>query len=162
MKRAVLISSVTVVALALGAATVSAKGMGGKHGQQGPRFNFEEVDANADGKITLEEMAAHAQSRFAAVDTDGDGNLSADELQAAKENARGERTQRMIEHRDTNDDGMLSFEEMQPKDDRAAKMFERLDADGDGALSEEELAKMKGKHKGKRKGGKRGEDKSSN
>lgn len=150
MKRAVLISGVTALALALGAGVASAKGFGGKGGHHGPRMNFEQVDANGDGMITKEELAAHAQARFTETDTNGDGNLSAEELAAASERAKEERVQKMIERRDTNNDGVLSFDEMKPSEDRTAKMFERLDTDGDGSISQAELDEMKDKRKGKR------------
>jgi Ca2+-binding EF-hand superfamily protein len=52
---------------------------------------------------------------------------------------------------DADDDGMLSFDEMQAKQQkRLDKMFSRLDANEDGMLSAEELEKMK--RKGKRHG----------
>ncbi len=154
MKRAVIISSVTALAIAFGAVGASAKGFGGKGGFKGPRINFEEVDANADGLLSKEELAAHAQVRFDAVDTDGNGSLSVDELSAARERADKERLNKMIERRDTNKDGALSFDEMKPNEDRVERMFERLDKDGDGNISSEEFAEMKAK----RKGGKRGQE----
>ncbi len=69
MKRANLMSGVLAAALVMGGAAAYAEGMGskGKMGMHGPRpmMNFEEIDANADGKITKEEIAAMGQARFA-------------------------------------------------------------------------------------------------
>lgn len=150
MKRAVLISGVTAIAVALSAGLVAAKGgHGGKHG---PRLNFEDVDANGDGLITKDEIVAQAAARFATVDTNGDGNLSAEELAAVSERAKEDRIAKMIERRDENGDGVLSQAEMAPNEDRADRMFERLDSNGDGAISAEEFAEMKDKRKGKRGG----------
>jgi Ca2+-binding EF-hand superfamily protein len=148
MKRAILISTAAAVALTVGAGSALAFGkdrMGGMgHGPRGPMFTFEEVDANADGKLTPEEIAAHAKARFDAKDTNGDGALSAEEISAdmqAKQAERmGKRAKHMIVERDANDDGMLSFDEMQPK--KQGRMFDRLDADNDGAISTEEFAKL--------------------
>jgi Ca2+-binding EF-hand superfamily protein len=69
------------------------------------------------------------------------------------------RVERMMEHRDANEDGKLSAEEMAPKEDRMAKMFERADKNDDGEISAEEyerIAKHRG-HRGKKGGHKRGE-----
>lgn len=159
MKRATLIAGLTVISIGAAALSTAAFAEGNGHGKKGhggPRFNFEEVDANADGKITQEEMQAHQAAEFAASDTDGDGKLSADELSAARDakasDRQSKRQAKMMERMDTDGDGMLSPEEMVRPDH--AKTFEDLDTDGDGALSEEEL---KAGHDGMR--GKKGKDK---
>lgn len=147
MKRAILISTVAALSLSLGAGSALAFGkdrMGGHHGPRGSMFSFEEVDANKDAKITQEEISTHFKARFDAADANKDGALDAEEMTAyakAKQDERiAKRTERMIERRDANDDGKLSFEEMQPK--KQGKMFDRLDADDDGAISVEEFAKV--------------------
>lgn len=119
----------------------------------GPRIDFEQVDANGDGRITAEELAAHRAARFAGQDSDGDGVLSADEMKAAvlarvKERIEA-RIDRMIARRDSDGDGAISLAEMQGGDG-GERLIERLDTDGDGAISAEELAAMKspfGKHR---------------
>ena len=56
------------------------------------------------------------------------------------------RQAKMLKRMDADDDGMLSFDEMQAKQQkRLDKMFSRLDANEDGMLSAEELEKMKRK-----------------
>ena len=160
MKRAVLISGVTAIALAVTAISASAKPGGEGRGDRGPRVTFEQLDANGDGVVTLEEMQAQGQARFAETDTNGDGLLSAEEIAAKAERDITDRVTRMIERRDTNGDGLLSQEEMQPNGDRSARVFERLDENGDGQISEEEFAAMK-KH-GKRKGGRNGGEETEN
>jgi Ca2+-binding EF-hand superfamily protein len=147
MKRAILISTAAVLTLTIGAGSAMAFGkdrMGGHHGPRGPMFNFEEVDANSDGKITPEEIAAHAKARFDEQDANGDGALSAEEITAFMQAKQAERMTKRAKHmivdRDANDDGVLSFEEMQPM--QKGRMFDRLDADEDGAISAEEFAKL--------------------
>lgn len=123
----------------------------------GERMSFEQLDANNDGALTEAELAAHATARFTAADTDGDGFLSADELTASSQKRNSERAakrlERLMEHRDANNDGKLSAEEMAPSQDRAAKRFERADKNDDGTLSAEEF-EAASKHGGKR--GKKG------
>lgn len=148
MKRAVMISGVTAMALALSAGFAAAKG---GHGFNGPRVSFEQLDANGDGQVTKEELAAQATIRFNAVDTNGDGNLSAEEIAAASERAKENRIKRMIDKRDANGDGVLSQEEMKGDGDRAERMFERLDDNNDGTISAEEFQEAQDK-RGKRGG----------
>lgn len=158
MKRAVLISGVTAIALALTAVSASAKGFGGRDG--GPRMSFEQLDANGDGVLTQDELQAQGAARFAAVDANGDGLLSAEEIAAQADRDISDRVAKMIEKRDANGDGLLSQEEMQPNEDRAARFFERMDENGDGGISQEEFEAKK-KH-GKRKGGRDGGEETEN
>lgn len=119
-------------------------GMGMDHG--GPRdglfLNFDEIDADKDGKITAAEMEAHRAARFAAADANKDGNLSAEELVAMHEAARAERqlarSTDMIARFDANGDGLLSADEM-PQPGEGQNMFDRIDTDKDGAISKAEL-----------------------
>lgn len=147
MKRAYIITGITAIALAGTAVTASAFGKDRGEGMRGPRVTFEEFDANADGKVTAEEIQAHFKARFDAADANGDGKLSAEEMATRATQERAERMQqrmgRMIEKRDTDGDGMLSAEEMQPMQGRGDMFFSRMDADKDGAISAEEFAQMK-------------------
>jgi Ca2+-binding EF-hand superfamily protein len=158
MKKTALMITGALV-LALGTAGV-ASAMGPKDGR-GPNFEqmFQELDANADGKLTKEEIEAGAAKRFADADTNGDGLLSKEELTAASEkraeSRRGNRIDRMFEHKDANNDGLLSQEEMASGKKRgmnADRMIERLDTDGDGAITLAEAEAAKGKWRGKRHG----------
>ena len=162
MKRTVLISSLTALALAgtALAAVAASDDKPGRAEHRGDRvmmLPFEDIDADADGKITPEEMQAHAELRFEEADADKDGLLDATEMQAqmlARATARiAERSARMIERMDRDGDGKLSAEEMRagPREgDRFARMLSRLDKDEDGALSREgfEAAReMRGAHR---------------
>lgn len=154
MKRANLMSGVLAAALMLGGAAAYAEGMGSqgkadKMGKMRPMINFEEVDANADGKITKDEIAAMATTRFTKADADGDGFLSLEEMNAkglemAKKRV-ADRSAMMLERMDTDKDGKLSLAEMEaakdkgPRGKMGGKMFDRADADGDGAISKAEF-----------------------
>ena len=125
------------VAIMAGLATQS---MAASDHKGGPRINFEEVDTNADGILTVEELQAEREARFAVTDTDGNGALSRAEIEARMLANQDERRvkflDRMFDRRDANDDGQLTLDEMAAG--RTAKMFERADADGDGQISKAE------------------------
>lgn len=117
----------------------------------GPRVEFETLDTDQNGEITVEEMVAHTAVRFSEVDTDGDGFLSLEEVSAKAEGRRAKRAERMFERRDANADGKLSVEEMSPQEDRIAKRFERADSDGNGSLSKAEFEEAGKKGRGRDK-----------
>jgi Ca2+-binding EF-hand superfamily protein len=152
MKRnTALIGAIT---LAVAASSIPAVAQERGQGPRGPLFQFEEFDANSDGKITQDEIDAHAAARFAAADTNGDGSLSADELLARLEEQRAERMKRnadrMVERRDANNDGVLSPDEMAPRN--GARLFSRLDANNDGEITKEEAEQARAKMQERRDG----------
>ena len=153
------VQALTAAALVLGAITLvgstSAMARGGPDG--GERPSFQELNANNDGVLTLEDFAAMKAARFAEADTNNDGSLSVDELTAQAE-ARAakhaeERATKMMERHDANNDGLLSAAELEDggkKGDRGERMFERMDANADGQISEEEFEEMASKFKGRK------------
>ncbi len=109
---------------------------------------FDTIDANKDGKVTQDELAAHRKAEFTATDTNGDGALSAEELQArmlAQMLAR--QSARMIDNMDDDGNGTLSEAEM--GEGPVAQNFARIDTDNDGAISKEEAQAVVERH-GKR------------
>lgn len=135
--------------LALAEAQMGQMGHMGKMEQMGHGMGmqpgFEELDADGDGRITPEEMAAHRQARFEGADSDGDGALSRDELISRMIARQAERmaayADHMIERHDADGNGLLSPDEM--KAGGGGKMFRRADADGDGAISRAEFDEMR-------------------
>jgi Ca2+-binding EF-hand superfamily protein len=152
--------ALTGAVLVSGLASGAIAQTGPDEGERGPRMAemFAAMDANSDGKVTQEEIAAHRAAMFAAADTNSDGSLSSDEL-AARELARftetlPDRTARMLDRRDANGDGSLSADEIGegPMEDH----FARIDTDNDGAISQAEAeaaVERFAEHRGKRKHG---------
>ena len=141
-------TSLLLAALASATVITTAEARGGPEGGMrgfGPgAIDFETLDLDGDGSVTLEELQGQGAARFAEADTDGDGALSADELAARAENARTERLTRMIERLDTNEDGLIQLEELEAaREDRrgpgAEDLFARMDTNEDGVISAEEF-----------------------
>jgi uncharacterized tellurite resistance protein B-like protein len=115
-----------------------------------------EVDTNADGAISREEMAAHRAQKFTEIDTNKDGAASTEEMLAHHEAKRAEhRKKRGDDHHkrlDTDGNGSVTAAEF-----NAAPMpgFDMMDTNADGAISKQERAAAKAKIKEKR--GKRGD-----
>lgn len=104
------------------------------------RPDFATLDTDGDGSLTMAELEARGADRFAETDTDGDGALSAAELVARATLNAEDRVARMITRMDTNEDGVLQMDEMQPRGGaRFEQVFERMDTDQDGVLSEAEF-----------------------
>lgn len=145
-----------ILGLGLGAGTLAlADSHKGMRDGRGLERMFDAMDANADGSITREELAAHRDTRFDTADADADGTVTEDELVAAmmkrvSSDEMRTRAARMISRMDKDEDGALSMEELaaSPMD----RMFDRLDKDGDGAVTRAEAEAAK-----KRMGG--GKDK---
>ncbi|SEW10822.1 EF-hand domain pair [Aliiroseovarius sediminilitoris] len=179
----------TAIALVLGAAvtlgSTSAMAFGGKDGRgvDGPRggfmqMEFADLDIDANGQITVDDLQASAQARFSAADADGNGELTAEELQTQRNAKMAERQakagdqqkrsdpmaekrmgwmiEEMIAKRDANGNGTLSLDEMSPDQARLDRMIDRFDTDDDNALSQAEFdaAQKQAFMRGHGKGGK--------
>lgn len=165
-----LIPASVAAALIISGLTGAAIAKGGdmRPGKCGPgpekvEMMFERLDANGDGKISAEEMAAAPQRRFEAMDANGDGKVSAEEMVEHRMTMMRARIEAqvagMIAEMDDDGDGMLSAEEMGPgrraerrAESHRAKMFAHMDADDDGVVTLEEAqagaAKMAEHHGG--------------
>lgn len=129
----------------------------GKHGMMPP---IEEVDTNADGNITLDELQAHKALRFQSADTNGDGVVSSTEFEAAADARKAEREakrrDRAFKAMDANADGTITADEHAAfRAERMQARFDRVDENGDGMISEAEREAAKAKRKGKRGHGNR-------
>lgn len=109
-----------------------------------------EFDADGDGRLNKEELAAARAARkaehLAEFDADADGELSDEERQTARdtrkaeiEAARAERKVALLADFDANGDGELNEEEHAAiRAARRADLLAKFDTDGDGELSEAE------------------------
>ncbi|MDJ0920533.1 MAG: EF-hand domain-containing protein [Henriciella sp.] len=120
-------------------------------GPASPRL--EAFDTNGDGAISMAEIEAGRDARFAEADTNSDGGISYEEFVAQSEQRRAERQirrqEQMFARLDANADGLVTPDEMEARGKgRLEKMFEQADTDQDGVLSAEELeaAKERRKH----------------
>lgn len=140
------ISAALAVALAAAAITLpvmtQARGAPGMGDGPGMMLNFDQLDADKDGKVTEAEVAAFRTNMVAGADADKDGLLSVEELTAHEvkmiEGVAAEHAARRIADQDANGDGKLSVEEMLAAPLPTA-IFDKMDADGDGAVSQAEF-----------------------
>lgn len=140
------ISAALAAALAAAAITLpimtEARGAPGMAGGPGMMLNFDQFDADKDGKVTAAELAAFRTTMVANADADKDGLLSVEELTAHEvrmiEVMAAEHAARRVADQDVDGDGKLSVEEMLAAPLPTA-MFDRMDADGDGAVSRAEF-----------------------
>ncbi|WP_067289302.1 EF-hand domain-containing protein [Sulfitobacter sp. EhC04] len=140
-------AKVQLVALSTTIVVAAVAGASARTGDRAGMFG--DIDADGNGSITQEEIAAHAAARFAATDTDGDGFLTPEEMSAARDAMRLERSARMVKELDTDGDGALNAQELAAGGEgRAgkgrsgkwqARMMDRMDSDKDGKLSLEEM-----------------------
>lgn len=160
MTRTMKLTALTMATLATALVATTAladrgngMGMGNPGMEQGngmpfAGFDFAEVDADKDGKITEAELAAWHAARTKSLDADGDGFISADELAAMQmkgmEPRVKERSARMVTRLDADGDGKLSATELASRPVPAG-LVDRLDTDNDGAISQAELDAAKAK-----------------
>jgi hypothetical protein len=128
----------------LAASPVLAKGHGdGDMGAAMREAMFTTADANADGKVTLEEMTTARTAMFTRADTNADGKLDAAEREAQMvEQMRAIAKLRVGagDKADANNDGAVTLAEFTAGNDRFAK----LDTDADGAVSKAEFDASRG------------------
>jgi len=146
MNTSSFVFAAVLIAMAVSGTTASAREGGARM-----QIDFETLDANADGRVTQEEIAAHRTARLAAADINGDGLLSLDELQRRGSEKANARAARMLERLDADSDGKLSAAELSAAP-RQARMFERLDTNADGAITQAEFDAARAKHQAQNSG----------
>jgi Ca2+-binding EF-hand superfamily protein len=142
---ALALMTAAAIAIALPASAREGGPRGGSPEARTEMF-LERFDTNGDGQVTEAEIAEARAARFSDADANGDGLLSAEEMAAMAETERETRRargiERMIERHDANGDGLLSAEEL-AEAGPGTRIFERLDANEDGVITEEELAEAR-------------------
>jgi Ca2+-binding EF-hand superfamily protein len=97
--------------------------------------HFAAKDVNKDGKLTKDELPNMPDEVFARLDTNKDGALTPDEL-AAKAGRFQEFAAKRFQHEDTNGDGAITKDEVLAAAD---KRFTRMDTNGDGVITQDEM-----------------------
>jgi Ca2+-binding EF-hand superfamily protein len=109
------------------------------HGPKQAEHRFQELDADANGKVTKTEFEAHRQGRFTKADRSGDGVVTREEFEAHLTKMKKERGSKLFERHDENRDGKITKDEAKKLPER---LFARLDGNGDGSVTKDEANKV--------------------
>lgn len=121
-------------------------------------MDFATLDTDGNGEITLEDLDAARDNRFAEMDANGDGQVSEAEFIAHAQTRAGERASEMFARLDADGDGSLSRDVLEAREGggrMASRMIERADTDGSGGVNAEEFEAIK-ERMAERRGGKSG------
>jgi hypothetical protein len=105
-----------------------------------------QYDANKDGQISKDEVPEFMKNFFDSMDADGDGNITAEEIAARGGGGRGGAGggMDMMQH-DANKDGKVSKDEAP---EFMKSFFDRMDGNGDGELDEAEITEARSRFSG--------------
>lgn len=92
---------------------------------------LETADANDDGLLTLAELTTSLENSFARMDRNGDGHVSEDDAPRLARSQFMSRVGPVIEERDENGDGVLSYSEFSV---RPLENFDSADTDDDASV----------------------------
>jgi Ca2+-binding EF-hand superfamily protein len=146
------VKTVILSAIAIGVAASGATAQGKHDGSGGLYKRFDQIDANADGFITVDEMAEHRVAHFKEIDSNGDDAMSKEEMQTGMAAHMAEmgkspdpaKMEKHLNHKfskmDKNGDGKIDTTEMQM---RSTHMFPKVDKDGDGKISKDEAKSIR-------------------
>ena len=104
-----------------------------KQGEMGEKF-LKRFDKNSDGKVAADEWPKDGKLKFEKADANGDGNVTAEEMAALRPDHDGGKPG--IARADTDKDGKVSLAEWNAKGDL---MFAKLDANKDGKIAKDEM-----------------------
>ena len=135
------------LATVVGGAAVAKNRHGGDM-DRGMMMNMDTMDADKNGDISFEEFSKAAGDRFILADANKDGKVTVEEMAAAIEKMRAEKmAKRMIDKFDANADGALTQEEITTGQ---KKIFALMDKNNDGKVVKDEMPRhgKKGHHGG--------------
>jgi hypothetical protein len=167
MKRMITLLAILAAASAAfaeDAAPPAAKQEGQPPGVRRAFLSFDEMDANKDGKLSLDEFqAAQAKmtdQRFARIDKNSDGVITKDEFPQFPQREGAAIRPSLIPDfakLDKDSDGKVTKDELAAAGkDMVAERFKNLDKNGDGVVTKEEFEAGRPQFGGRR-GGSRGE-----
>ena len=118
--------------------------------QKSFKMNFDELDYDSNGFVTIMETAQLHAEKFKTMDTDSDGFLTVNELQNNKKSSFKKSSKKRMKQKrknptaflkrhDKNGDNMLSFEEFPNK---WVKLLKLVDSDEDNKVTKEEFLKF--------------------
>lgn len=114
--------------------------------------SFQRIDADNDGKVTLNEWKPKAEKRFMKLDDDANGTVTTAEIDAWLNRGIEKRKARMLGRLDGNKDGNVTREEVDAYIDA---LFNGADGDKDGGLTLAEIresAQKRGRQRDAAKG----------
>src|SRR5262245_8172623 len=106
---------------------------------------FGRLDANADGRLAIDEMRPKAECRFLRLDTDVDGKVTTAEIETWLKKMQDRRRDRILERMDFDKDGAVTKAEL---DTYLDQLFATADGDHDGGVT---LAEAQAYHAAKAK-----------
>jgi hypothetical protein len=148
VKIAVVAGALAIVGgLFLAGTSFADRGFGG-HGHMGMmglhHEMLKDIDANADGALSQQEIDSAIDARFSEVDGDRNGSLSLEEFQALWADITRPVAVRAFQFLDPDGDAAIAKTEL---DERFGAMVSRFDRNDDGALSPEDRPRHRGWHR---------------
>jgi hypothetical protein len=155
VKIALATSALAVVGgLLLAGTSLAERGPGfGPHGGMGPmggdfqREMLKDVDTNADGALSQDEINAAINARFAEFDADKNGSLSLPEFEALWADITKPVAVRAFQFLDPDGDASVAKAEL---DERFGSLVSRMDRNDDGMLSRDDHPRHGGRGDGPR------------
>jgi Ca2+-binding EF-hand superfamily protein len=104
--------------------------------------SFTRLDADGDGKVTINEWKPKAEKRFLSIDDDQNGTVTTAEIDASLKRSADRRKERMLTRLDQNKDGNITRDEVDAYIDA---LFNGADGDKDGGLTLAEIREISSK-----------------
>lgn len=129
----------------------------GKGEPPAPAQVIERLDTDGNGSISKDEAKGPMAKNFDRIDANSDGEITMTELAIARENRKEKAGQ--LKNADRDGNGAISADEAAEAGlDRLVQHFDKIDADGDGEISKQEMGQMAKQRKNKERVGKQGEE----
>ena len=145
MKRRLLIAA---LALASSAALAAVADEG--HGHRGAMLErLKQADTNGDGMLNRDEAKAlpMISKHFDEIDANHDGQITMEELRAFRKQRAEQRHAAHWKKIDTDGDGRISRAEAQANAPRLFEHFDQIDTNGDGYITPDELRAAMMRHR---------------